>query len=165
MDGAVAKISVTTDVYLAGSDELKGQLHYTLDIGADAQAEVAWNLDWKATNTTALEAGLKFLLALRDEPDDMAEREPVDRVSVRSHRQSVGIGGKQRPFLPLLQAQRSLDDSLRRAGNPVWSRSAPTSRCMAAAAWMPTARCCSSVPRSESPPATAPTPCRATTFA
>ena len=58
----VAKISVTADVYLAGSDELKGQLHYTLDIGADAQMDVAWNLDWKATNATALEAGLKFLL-------------------------------------------------------------------------------------------------------
>jgi len=62
MDGAVAKISVTADVYLAGSEELKGQLHYTLDIGADAQADVAWNLDWKATNASALEAGLKFLL-------------------------------------------------------------------------------------------------------
>jgi beta-galactosidase len=62
MDGAVAKISVTTDVYLAGSDELKGQLHYTLGVGADAQMDVAWSLDWKATNTTALEAGLKFLL-------------------------------------------------------------------------------------------------------
>jgi len=62
MDGAAAKISVTTDVYLAGSDELKGQLHYTLAIGADAQADVAWNLLWKGTNTTALEAGLKFLL-------------------------------------------------------------------------------------------------------
>ena len=61
-DGARAKISVTTDVYLAGSDELKGQLHYTLGIGADAQMDVAWNLDWKAANATALEAGLKFLL-------------------------------------------------------------------------------------------------------
>jgi hypothetical protein len=62
MDRAVARISVTADVYLAGSDELKGQLHYTFDIGADAQADVAWNLDWKAANATALEAGLKFLL-------------------------------------------------------------------------------------------------------
>ncbi len=62
MDGAVAKISVTADVYLAGSDELKGQLNYTLDVGADAQADVAWNLTWKGTNATALEAGLKFLL-------------------------------------------------------------------------------------------------------
>jgi beta-galactosidase len=62
MDGAVAKISVTADVFLAGSDELKGQLHYTLDVGADAQADVAWNLVWKGTNATALEAGLKFLL-------------------------------------------------------------------------------------------------------
>ena len=62
MDGAIAKISVTADVYLAGSEELKGQLHYTFDIGADAQADVAWNLDWKATNAGALEAGLKFLL-------------------------------------------------------------------------------------------------------
>jgi beta-galactosidase len=62
MDGAVAKISVTADVYLAGSDELKGQLNYTLDVGAAAQADVAWNLVWKGTNATALEAGLKFLL-------------------------------------------------------------------------------------------------------
>ena len=61
-DGARAKISVTTDVYITGSDELKGQLHYTLGIGADSQMDVAWHLDWKATNTTALEAGLKFLL-------------------------------------------------------------------------------------------------------
>ena len=66
MDGARAKISVTTDVYLSGSDELKGQLRYTFDIGADSQMDVAWKLDWKATNTTALEAGLKFLL-----PSDM----------------------------------------------------------------------------------------------
>jgi hypothetical protein len=62
MYGAVAKISVTADVYLAGSDELKGQLNYTLAVGADAQADVAWNLVWKGTNATALEAGLKFLL-------------------------------------------------------------------------------------------------------
>jgi beta-galactosidase len=62
MDGAVAKISVTADVYLSGSDELKGQLNYTLDVGADAQTDVAWNLIWKGTNATALEAGLKFLL-------------------------------------------------------------------------------------------------------
>jgi beta-galactosidase len=62
MDGTMAKISVTTDVYLAGSDELKGQFNYTLDVGADAQADVAWNLTWKGTNATALEAGLKFLL-------------------------------------------------------------------------------------------------------
>jgi beta-galactosidase len=62
MDGAVANISVTTDVYLAGTNEIKGQLHYTLAIGADAQADVAWNLLWQGTNATALEAGLKFLL-------------------------------------------------------------------------------------------------------
>jgi beta-galactosidase len=62
MDGPVANISVTTDVYLAGTNELKGQLHYTLAIGADAQADVAWNFLWKGTNATALEAGLKFLL-------------------------------------------------------------------------------------------------------
>jgi hypothetical protein len=56
-------ISVTADVYLAGSDELKGQIRYTLDVGADAQAEVAWNLVWKGTDASALEAGLKFLLS------------------------------------------------------------------------------------------------------
>jgi hypothetical protein len=62
MNDALAKISVTADVYLAGSDELKGQLNYTLAVGADAQVDVAWNLTWKGTNATALEAGLKFLL-------------------------------------------------------------------------------------------------------
>ena len=62
MDGAVAEISVTADVRLAGSDELKGQLHYALDVGPDAQADVTWHLDWKAANATAMEAGLRFLL-------------------------------------------------------------------------------------------------------
>ena len=62
MDGANAKIAVTTDVYLAGSDELKGQLTYTLDISPDAQADLTWNLAWKAADATAREAGLKFLL-------------------------------------------------------------------------------------------------------
>jgi beta-galactosidase len=62
MDGAMAKIAVTADVYLAGSDELKGQLTYTLDVGADAQAAFAWNLAWKAADASAWEAGIKFLL-------------------------------------------------------------------------------------------------------
>jgi beta-galactosidase/beta-glucuronidase len=62
MDGDNAKIDVITDVYLAGSDELKGRLTYTLVIGPDAQADVAWNLDWQAADATAREAGLKFLL-------------------------------------------------------------------------------------------------------
>ena len=62
MVGAVAKISVTADVSLAGSDEVKGQLHYTLAVGPDAQADVTWSLDWKAAAATAMEAGLKFLL-------------------------------------------------------------------------------------------------------
>jgi beta-galactosidase len=62
MDGANAKIEVTSGVYLAGSDELKGQLNYTLEVGPDAQADVSWNLSWKAADATAREAGLKFLL-------------------------------------------------------------------------------------------------------
>jgi hypothetical protein len=62
MDGANAKLAVTTDVYLAGSDELKAQLTYTLDISPDAQADVAWNLAWKAADAAARESGLKFLL-------------------------------------------------------------------------------------------------------
>jgi beta-galactosidase len=62
MEGAVAKISVTADVYLAGKNELKGQLTYTFEIGADAQANVAWNLLWKAPIASASETGLKFLL-------------------------------------------------------------------------------------------------------
>jgi hypothetical protein len=62
MDGANARIDVTTDVYLAGSDELKGQLNYTLVVGPDAQADLSWKLAWKAADATAREAGLKFLL-------------------------------------------------------------------------------------------------------
>jgi hypothetical protein len=62
MDGPNARIEVTTGVYLAGSDELKAQLNYTLEIGPDAQAGVSWKLAWKAADATAREAGLKFLL-------------------------------------------------------------------------------------------------------
>jgi beta-galactosidase/beta-glucuronidase len=62
MDGPNAKIDVTTDVYISGSDELKARLAYTIDIGPDARADVAWNLAWKAADATVHEAGLKFLL-------------------------------------------------------------------------------------------------------
>ena len=63
MEGTVAKISVATDFYLAGTNAFKGQLQYLLTIDADAQVDVAWRLTWQgATNATALEAGLKFLL-------------------------------------------------------------------------------------------------------
>jgi beta-galactosidase len=62
MDGANARIEVTSDVYLAGSDELKAQLNYTLEIGPDAQADLSWKLSWKTADATAREAGLKFLL-------------------------------------------------------------------------------------------------------
>jgi beta-galactosidase len=62
MDGANARIEVTTDVFLSGSEEVKAQLAYTLDITPDAQAEVTWNLAWKAAAASAREAGLKFLL-------------------------------------------------------------------------------------------------------
>jgi beta-galactosidase len=62
MDGANARVEVTSDVYLAGSDELKAQLNYTLEIGPDAQADLSWKLAWKAADAPAREAGLKFLL-------------------------------------------------------------------------------------------------------
>jgi beta-galactosidase len=62
MDGANARIDVAAGVYLAGSDELKGQLNYALVIGPDAQADLSWNLSWKAADAIAREAGLKFLL-------------------------------------------------------------------------------------------------------
>jgi beta-galactosidase/beta-glucuronidase len=62
MDGANARIEVTSGVYLAGSDELKAQLNYTLEISPDAQADLSWKLSWKAADATAREAGLKFLL-------------------------------------------------------------------------------------------------------
>jgi hypothetical protein len=58
MDGANARLEVTCDVYLAGSDDIKARLNYTLDIGPDAQAD----LSWKAAEAAAREAGLKFLL-------------------------------------------------------------------------------------------------------
>jgi beta-galactosidase len=67
MDGANARIDVTSDVYLAGSDELKAQLNYTLEIGPDAQADLSWKLTWKAADATAREAGLKFLLPAADD--------------------------------------------------------------------------------------------------
>jgi beta-galactosidase/beta-glucuronidase len=62
MDGANARLEVTSGVYLAGSDEIKGQLTYTLEISPDAQADLSWKLSWKAADATAREAGLKFLL-------------------------------------------------------------------------------------------------------
>jgi len=62
VDGANARIEVTSDVYLAGSAELKAQLNYTLTIGPDAQADLTWKLSWKAAEAAAREAGLKFLL-------------------------------------------------------------------------------------------------------
>ena len=62
MDGVNARIDVTCGVYLAGSDELKAQLNYTLRIGPDAQADLSWTLSWKAADAAAREAGLKFLL-------------------------------------------------------------------------------------------------------
>ena len=59
MDGAVAKISVTADVYLAGTNELKGQLTYNFDIGADAQKRMLCGiLHGKGNNASAAETGL-----------------------------------------------------------------------------------------------------------
>ena len=62
LDGANAKLVVAADIYLAGSDELMGQFTCTLDIRPDAQADVTWNLAWKAADATTHEAGLKLLL-------------------------------------------------------------------------------------------------------
>jgi hypothetical protein len=75
MVGSNARIAVTADVYqvfsytpplpyinLDGLNELKAQLTYTFDISPDAQADVTWNLAWKAADATAHEAGFKFLL-------------------------------------------------------------------------------------------------------
>jgi beta-galactosidase len=66
MVGANARIEVVSDVYLAGSDELKAKLNYTLDISPDAQADLTWNLSWKAADAPAREAGLKLLLPAAD---------------------------------------------------------------------------------------------------
>jgi beta-galactosidase/beta-glucuronidase len=65
MDGGNAKISVTADVSLAGSEEPKARLSYTLVVSPEAQADFAWKLDWKAADATAREAGMKFLLPAR----------------------------------------------------------------------------------------------------
>ena len=143
MDGAAAKISVTTDVYLAGSDELKGQLHYTLAIGADAQADVAWNLVWKGTNTTALEAGLKFLLpAATDRMSWLSENlwteYPPDHIGNPS-----GSVDEQGYFLPFHQAQRALDDAFRQREILSGRAAHRSAVARAAVAWMPMARCCS----------------------
>jgi hypothetical protein len=62
MDGANARLEVTCDVYLAGSDDIKAQLNYTLSVGPDAQADLSWKLAWKAAEAAAREAGIKFLL-------------------------------------------------------------------------------------------------------
>jgi len=62
MDGAHARIDVTAEVYLVGSTQPNAQLDYNLDIGPDAQADVAWKLTWKAADAAAREAGLKFLV-------------------------------------------------------------------------------------------------------
>ncbi len=62
MNGATAHVAATADVYLTNSPELKGQLTYSFDIAADAQADFTWKLAWKAADATAYEAGIKFLL-------------------------------------------------------------------------------------------------------
>ena len=67
MNGDTAHVSVTSDVYLTNSPELKGQLTYTFDVGSAAQADFTWKLAWKAADTTAYEAGIKFLLPAADD--------------------------------------------------------------------------------------------------
>jgi beta-galactosidase/beta-glucuronidase len=62
MNGANARLEVTSDVYLAGFEGVVAQLNYSLDIGPEAQADVSWKLSWKAADASAKEAGLKFLL-------------------------------------------------------------------------------------------------------
>jgi len=62
MNGANARLEVTSDVYLAGFDGAVAQFSYTFDIGPDAQADVSWKLSWKGADAAAKEAGLKFLL-------------------------------------------------------------------------------------------------------
>jgi hypothetical protein len=62
MNGANARLEVTSEVYLTGFDGAVAQLNYTLDIGPDAQADLSWKLVWKAADAAAKEAGLKFLL-------------------------------------------------------------------------------------------------------
>jgi len=62
MNGATAHVAATADVYLSNSPELLGQLSYSFDIAADAQADFSWKLAWKAADATAYEAGIKFLL-------------------------------------------------------------------------------------------------------
>ena len=62
MEGANAKLTVTTEVVQAGANTVQGQLTYTLDVNPDAQVDVTWSLAWKAADASGKEAGLKFLL-------------------------------------------------------------------------------------------------------
>jgi beta-galactosidase/beta-glucuronidase len=62
MEGQNAHIVVTSDVFLADTNELKGQFTCTYDIAPDAQTDVHWTLAWKTADVSAREAGLKLLL-------------------------------------------------------------------------------------------------------
>ena len=62
MAGQNAQIVVTSDVYLADTNELKGRFNCTFEIAPDAQTDVHWNLAWKTADVSAREAGLKLML-------------------------------------------------------------------------------------------------------
>ena len=114
MNGDHAKITVTADVYLAETNELKAQLTYTLDISPNAQANVTWNLAWKAAEATAREAGLKFLLPASNRPHVLVHRQCLDGISGRPHRQSPRLRDQQGHHLQLREERRSLVEPLRR---------------------------------------------------
>lgn len=62
MNGSVARVSVTGDVFLAESPDPKGQLTYTLDVHPDAQIDVAWTLTWQAADANMWELGMTLLV-------------------------------------------------------------------------------------------------------
>jgi beta-galactosidase len=59
-DGAVL-VTISGDVYLAESPDLKGQLIYTLGVHPEALIDVDWKLNWNSADCRLFELGMKIL--------------------------------------------------------------------------------------------------------
>jgi hypothetical protein len=118
MNGANARLEVTSDVYLTGFDGAVAQLNYTLDIGPDAQADLSWKLAWKAAEAAAREAGLKFLLPAASDrmswsSDGLWTEYPADHIgspqgSITSKDASFGSSRRDIRWISLSGAGNSL---------------------------------------------------------
>jgi hypothetical protein len=102
MDGPNARLEVTADVYLAGTNELQAQLKYTIEINPEAGAEWTWKLDWMAAEATAREAGFKFLLPAATDRlawfgDSLFPEYPADHIGNPRGSISVRDGGFASP--------------------------------------------------------------------